>query len=241
MGEMSVPVDAKSGVVKYPISEIFTSVQGEGKYAGVPMTFIRFSGCSVGKPMTQEESLEQGAKSYQEWCTIHTGQKFVCDTDFRVKERLTVAEILERVPRKVNRVCFTGGEPLIHKLYPVAVALWDRGQRIHLETSGTVQIPDWMRSAYRKVYIAISPKFNVRADALYVADELKFLVSRDSFSLGKVQELANKVKPACHIFVQPVNFENSLNQDNVKFCLELLEANPQWNISIQLHKVLHVR
>jgi Organic radical activating enzymes len=31
-----------------PVSEIFYSIQGEGKFVGVPSLFLRFAGCDVG-------------------------------------------------------------------------------------------------------------------------------------------------------------------------------------------------
>ena len=33
--------------LRLPISEAFTSIQGEGKLAGVPSHFIRLSGCNL--------------------------------------------------------------------------------------------------------------------------------------------------------------------------------------------------
>ncbi|WP_367682381.1 hypothetical protein [Buchnera aphidicola] len=34
--------------MKYPINEIFETIQGEGYYIGTPSIFIRFQGCPVG-------------------------------------------------------------------------------------------------------------------------------------------------------------------------------------------------
>src|SRR4051812_2738266 len=95
----------------YPISEIFTSPQGEGLYTGMMMTFIRLAGCSVGRPYPKEKYVvlphcefkciggdpDMGhgpncayAKSthvlpiYTEQCTLYDGRTFACDTDYRV-------------------------------------------------------------------------------------------------------------------------------------------------------------
>lgn len=35
--------------MKYPITSIFRSIQGEGHFVGEVMTFVRFAGCSVLK------------------------------------------------------------------------------------------------------------------------------------------------------------------------------------------------
>lgn len=79
--------------MKYPLSPngIFSSIQGEGALLGVPMTFVRLAGCSVGC---------QG-----------------CDTDYRVALRLTAKEIANRVRDFGNRwTWITGGEPCDHDL-----------------------------------------------------------------------------------------------------------------------------
>lgn len=34
--------------MKYPINEIFQTIQGEGVFTGVPAVFIRLQGCPVG-------------------------------------------------------------------------------------------------------------------------------------------------------------------------------------------------
>src|SRR5271170_6427812 len=89
---------------KYPVSEIFTSIQGEGVYTGTVMTFIRLAGCSVGKKIAEKDRaiVNQKAehfsqppgvelkpnhlsvlKPYTEICTLYDGREFLCDTDFR--------------------------------------------------------------------------------------------------------------------------------------------------------------
>ena len=76
---------------KYPISEIFTSPQGEGVYAGAMMTFIRLAGCTVGKPFPKEKYQSRkdpiegahnipGLAVYTEKCTLYDGREFACDT-----------------------------------------------------------------------------------------------------------------------------------------------------------------
>ncbi len=100
------------------ISEIFYSIQGEGKLAGMPSVFIRTSGCNLR-------------------CTW-------CDTPYAswdpTGQDMTIAQILEAVkPHPTRHVVITGGEPMIQSELPTLVdRLTARGRLITLETAGTV-------------------------------------------------------------------------------------------------------
>src|SRR5574344_1255571 len=76
------------------ISEIFTSIQGEGLYIGVKQLFIRFCGCNLH-------------------CTY-------CDTDKEVNENcmnFSVEDLIEYIKKfnlkNIHSVSLTGGEPLL--------------------------------------------------------------------------------------------------------------------------------
>ena len=100
------------------ITEIFSSIQGETTYAGLPTTFVRLTGCPLR-------------------CTY-------CDTEyaFHGGSRQTLEDVLAEVAeRGLKTVCVTGGEPLAQ---PAAIdllrALCDAGYRVSLETSGALDV-----------------------------------------------------------------------------------------------------
>lgn len=106
--------------MKYPVVEVFSSIQGEGLYTGAPANFIRLAGCNLS-------------------CTF-------CDTDKEAKEELSPKELLDRLNPDIQLVVITGGEPTIHALTELIKAL-HKGYRIHLETNGTHTVPsgiDWV-------------------------------------------------------------------------------------------------
>jgi 7-carboxy-7-deazaguanine synthase len=235
---------------KYGIAETFTSLQGEGLWAGTRMHFIRFSGCSVGKPLTAEERgkylMENDPESqlagspvmtnipiYQEKCTLYDGRNFLCDTNFQTKKAMSVEELLSEIPEGVERVCLTGGEPLDRDLKPLINELNAFDFKVHLETSGTKHLPektpvDWL---------AVAPKKNAIPEMIEDADELKFLVD-EHFNIGT---LPAAVMGHGLVWLQPVNYEWEINFENVKRCLKLIEQNPTWRLSTQMHKIWKVR
>lgn len=100
------------------ISELFYSIQGEGKLVGVPSTFVRSSGCNLR-------------------CTW-------CDTPYASWEPegrdWSVDEIVAAVrSHGAEHVVLTGGEPMIMTdIEPLCAALKSAGHHITIETAATV-------------------------------------------------------------------------------------------------------
>lgn len=107
-----------------PISETFTSIQGEGSLTGVPSWFMRVSGCNLRCA----------------WCdTPYASWKPEGTT--RTLDDLT-AEAARVMEGGVTHAVLTGGEPM---LFPAIEPLADRlkvlGMHITVETAGTVFRP----------------------------------------------------------------------------------------------------
>ena len=100
------------------ISEIFFSIQGEGKLAGVPSVFIRTTGCNLRCA----------------WCdSPYTSWE-------PVGESLGIDEILTRVARHAPQyVVVTGGEPMIAAdVGELSRRLKENGYHVTIETAATV-------------------------------------------------------------------------------------------------------
>ncbi|MXR52273.1 radical SAM protein [Halovenus sp. WSH3] len=101
-----------------PINELFVSLQGEGKLAGVPSVFVRTSGCNL--------------------------RCWFCDSYHTSWEPtgswLTVEEIIEEVEGfDADHVVLTGGEPMIHdEAMSLLGELGERGYHTTVETNGTI-------------------------------------------------------------------------------------------------------
>ncbi|WP_336001223.1 7-carboxy-7-deazaguanine synthase QueE [Halorientalis halophila] len=101
-----------------PINELFHSLQGEGRLAGVPSVFVRTSGCNLRCWFCDSY--------HTSWEPSHAW--------------LDLDEIVAEVERfAADHVVLTGGEPLLHE---ESVALLDRldaaGYHTTVETNGTV-------------------------------------------------------------------------------------------------------
>jgi 7-carboxy-7-deazaguanine synthase len=104
------------------ISEIFSSIQGEGQYVGVPSTFIRLAGCNLRCV----------------WCdTPYTSWKVDKASEWMM------GGILGQVRRLGNRhVVVTGGEPMLQDSVALLTQrLREDGAFITIETAGTVYQP----------------------------------------------------------------------------------------------------
>ena len=103
----------------FPINELFHSIQGEGKLAGVPSIFIRTSGCNLRCWFCDSY--------HTSWEPTHAWM----DAD----------DIIEEVSSygQANHIVITGGEPLIHdELGELIDALDNEGYHITVETNGTI-------------------------------------------------------------------------------------------------------
>jgi len=249
---------------KYPISEIFTSPQGEGLYAGALMTFVRFAGCTVGHKATDAEKekflmLEDPESKrknlpvmanyvpYRETCTLYDGRQFCCDTDFRPKQFLTSEEILAQVPEGVDRICITGGEPLMHDLSEFIELIFRTNKDAHIETSGSVSIQKSIptftalnlinESVMGFIWLTVSPKLGVLPEMVGVANEVKLLID-ENFDEAK---LPGEIAEHKLVWIQPINFEHSVNVTNLQQCISLQQKHKHWRISNQSHKMWGVR
>lgn len=194
-----------------PVMEHFYTLQGEGFHQGKAAYFIRLGGCDVGCV----------------WCDV----KDSWDAD---KHPLLKIEdlILNIENTPVEIVVITGGEPLMHNLDELTKKIQEAGLKTHIETSGAHPLSgswDW---------ICLSPKkFKAPlTEIIPKADELKIVVFNKS-DFDWAEKYAAMVSPDCKLFLQP---EWDKAAEITPLIIDYIKSNPQWNLSLQIHKYINV-
>ncbi len=209
------------------VVEVFHSLQGEGVWAGVPMTFIRLAGCNGPQ-------LGLGCVSW-------------CDTagswDAAAGCLMETEEMVERV--LLPRVCVTGGEPLLQAVgvAKLVAALATKGVKVHLETNGTL---DWPQDEAAPEWITVSPKpplYHIAGSIAARAAEVKIIydAEMDALAPAEASRLMGHIAeqaPGAVVCIQP---EASGGAQLARRTAAFVIGHPQWRLSLQVHKLLGIR
>lgn len=208
----------------FHVTEIFDSIDGEGKRTGFMAVFLRLAGCNLR-------------------CSY-------CDTAYSLTledtaEALTEEEVVSRIrafPWK--RLTITGGEPMLHPLHHLCERLGEEGCDINIETNGAV--PLWRERPGGVFYTmdfkcsGSGMKSHMNPDnfkLLTKEDVLKFVVSSEE-DLDEMKEIVNHHFPKNHhpqFFVSPV--WGRIRPDEL---VEYVRNNQLQDVrvQVQLHKII---
>jgi len=194
-----------------PLVEEFFTIQGEGYHTGEAAYFIRLGGCDIGCS----------------WCD----SRFSWNPDIHpAVETDTIIE--HTVLSGTKSVVVTGGEPLMWNLDLLCSGLKKRNISTFIETSGAYPLSgkwDW---------ICLSPKRRSppELEICKIADELKVIIEGES-DFKWAEKYREQVNAGCRLYLQP---EWSRFSDIIPGIVEYVKANPEWKISLQVHKFMHI-
>jgi 7-carboxy-7-deazaguanine synthase len=194
-----------------PVMESFYTLQGEGFHQGKAAYFIRLAGCDVGCV----------------WCDV----KESWNKDPYPEQ--SIEQIVNDAKKSPGRlVVITGGEPTMYNLDKLTKALHHEGFLINIETSGSHPLSgtwDW---------ICLSPKkFKPPLPGiLKKANELKIIVFNKS-DFAWAEKYAARVSPGCKLYLQP---EWDKAAVITPLIINYIKENPQWELSLQIHKYINV-
>ncbi|MDQ6889605.1 MAG: 7-carboxy-7-deazaguanine synthase QueE [Bacteroidota bacterium] len=194
-----------------PVMESFYTLQGEGFHQGKAAYFIRLAGCDVGCV----------------WCDVKESW------DKNLYPNQSIDQIVEGAKKHQARLAvITGGEPTMHNLDELTFKLQKAGFSTNIETSGSHPLSgswDW---------ICLSPKkFKPPLPGIPLqANELKIIVFNKS-DFNWAEKYAALVTPDCKLYLQP---EWDKAEIVTPMIIDYIKANPQWQLSLQIHKYINV-
>ncbi|HLF18327.1 MAG TPA: 7-carboxy-7-deazaguanine synthase QueE [Candidatus Omnitrophota bacterium] len=229
--------------MKAKVLEIFQSIQGEGKYAGIKQVFVRFFECNM----------------HCVWCDTPNS---IGDTVRNFKE-MTLDEIMDRV-RALKAGCesvsLTGGEPLLQAEFIKGMlpALKKEGLKSYLETNGVLpqalgMVIDGIDTIAMDIKLPSSTKcqpfWKEHESFLKLARQkdvfIKTVISSDTDKedIGRCVQLVAGIDPDVLFILQPNTYE--LKNGVMKKCLEFqdlcLKRLNNVRILPQVHKFMKLR
>ncbi len=202
------------------ITEIFYSLQGETRTAGLPTVFVRLTGCPLR-------------------CQY-------CDTAYAFNggQLQSLDDILEQVAAyRPRHVCVTGGEPLAQpNCIPLLARLCDAGYEVSLETSGALDIASVDTRVSRVLDLKTPGSAEVARNRyeniaqLTPNDQVKFVIcSREDYDWAVSKLIEYRLEQR----VGEVLFSPSHHQVDARQLADWIVAdNLPVRLQLQLHKIL---
>ena len=158
----------------WKVSEIFYSVQGEGRHTGMPAVFLRLAGCSMGCDFCDTKYAFSGGEEMNSLQILVGLAQFPCKT-----------------------VVVTGGEPAEQDLPALIAVLKSAGYAVHIETNGAHDC-----DVSRADFVCVSPKKHVSAAMLKKAHVIKLVVSTQT-PLAEIEKFYAYESENTQLYLQP--------------------------------------
>ncbi len=236
---MKIPATANTA----QITEIFSSLQGEGLYAGSKHIFVRF-----------------------EECHMHC---VYCDEIHKKGKEWTLNQTLNEIARLENEhgphlhVSLTGGEPLLYLPFvkPLIQALNSKGLKVYLETSGVLyKALEEVVSQCDVIAMDLKPA-SVTREKNYLEEHKRFLqisllknyfikmVISKEIKLEEYDahlKMVAEIAPQAVLYLQPLTKDKEGHEDLelMRLLNDLQSRGQKWlkdiRIGLRLHRILNI-
>jgi 7-carboxy-7-deazaguanine synthase len=200
------------------ISEIFRSIQGEGRSQGLITTFVRFAGCNLDCRWCDTPYAKEGGKEVPAGDVFQAVEFLAC-----------------------GRVCITGGEPLLQldDVSALAQKLHGAGYHVEIETNGTIDFSPLQPHAAICMDVKC-PSSGEESDLSLLArigpgDSVKFVVGDDG-DLSYARQVMASHPIRGEYLISPVH-----GSDQGALARLVLDWNLPARFQVQLHKILGVK
>lgn len=214
--------------------EIFTTIQGEGPFAGHPAVFVRLAGCNLQCP----------------WC----------DTQYTEGRRLRhvddiVCDVLDSRPKFTKLVVITGGEPLRQDISALVADLVHNGMQVQIESNGVFPVNGALRLLLMtpNVHLVVSPKTHkINDDIWRHAAAFKYVVAdgyQSEDDLLPTVALGHKATPRVArppaeykgpIYVNPMDSkDDQANSNNMGAAVSACVRHG-YILGLQMHKIINL-
>ena len=213
--------------------EIFHSIQGEGKYVGVPQIFVRFPNCNLH-------------------CQY-------CDTRFDRAEEISIDEISKILAaNRVHSISLTGGEPLLHVDEILKLKQKFPNEKLFLETNGSlpnelskvIDSIDIVSMDFKMPSVIDQNLFGIHEKFLRIANQkncyVKIVLSNETTieEFSEAIETIARVDPKILLILQPVDPRNGIqpikSERIIEFQNRALNFLNDVRIIPQTHKMLRI-
>lgn len=228
------PIEKKCDRTDYlDVVKVWSTIQGEGPWAGLPAIFVRLAGCNLQCPLC-DTNYTRGRSAFDVETLVH------------------LVDVM-REYRPTYRVVITGGEPFRQEsLVSFLWALHEAGIKTQVETNGTIPFKHQEFILPATTLVVVSPKTPVIHDwFLHCAHAFKYVVEAGQIDAADglpVSVLGNGLRPCRplpqfprdRIYIQPADVTDViLNRLNIE---EALRSCTQFDyrFSLQVHKYIGV-
>lgn len=229
------------------ISEIFSSLQGEGPCLGVKQIFVRFGRCNM----------------HCHYCDELEKMKKEAFTDYSLERLLKAIDTLELERGPHHSVSLTGGEPLFYTpfLRNLLPKLKEKGFTTYLETNGT--FPNELKEVIKWcdiIAMDMKPASSTHDRNFFEKHKefLKTAIRKDVFvklvvtpgtkksELEKCLHIVKNINPKIPFILQPLSDPIGINVDSLKliendFFYLAKECLYDVRVIPQMHKIWGIR